>query len=128
MPENYFRKAFRVFTFSAFTSLIVNTLIYFLLNSLFTPLLIAIPFFPFVIKLLYLRNVDRLAKQEPSKYFVNYLKISSIRFILNLLAAILLLFLDFADKRVVVLVYLVSYFVLVSVEVSDVTKALKRKS
>lgn len=104
-------------------TIVINALIYIFFREWFSFVLLTIPFIPLFIKLIYINKLKNMNEVDSSTFFRKYSIVSFLRLFVNVIVLIILLLSLKKWLYPILILYIVSYFVLLTLDVIELKKA-----
>jgi len=99
---------------------------FFIVPEKFYGVYLFIPFIPAIINFTFISKLINIYKLSINQFFNKYLLFNGIKFLINLLVFLILIFLFQSEPIFLIVVYLLSYFVFFVLEIFEIS-ALVRK-
>jgi len=116
----------RTITFLVIVQLAIFISTYHYNLTSFSVLLLVVPFLPATINFLFLLKLAGLFKHQQNVFFRKYLLNSGLKFLINIILFVVLIFLFRSNPLPIIVVYLLSYLVFFILEIIEI-QVLNRK-
>jgi len=116
----------RTITFLVIVQLAIFISTYYYNLTSFSLILLVVPFLPATINFLFLLKLVGLFKQQQNVFFRKYLLNSGLKFLINIILFVVLIFLFRSNPLPIIVVYLLSYLVFFILEIIEI-QVLNRK-